>query len=172
MSVGVVAAVPPRSRRRAGLPEEVPFPVTPMLDMAFQLLAFFILTFQPPTNETRIDLLLPAAPSALPGASAGRAHPAVEEEIASRLEVRAVADRDGKLEKLRLSGTLVDGPDDLGRRLRRYVGLLEDRPLRVRLVADDRLRYEAAARLIGTMNEAGVAAISLASPDGEAGGGP
>ncbi len=37
----------PGSRRfRPGMPEEVSFPVAPMLDMAFQLLAFFILTFK------------------------------------------------------------------------------------------------------------------------------
>jgi hypothetical protein len=58
-------------RRKQGLPEDVPFPVTPMLDMAFQLLAFFILTFQAPTRETRIDLYLPSAPIALPGADRG-----------------------------------------------------------------------------------------------------
>ena len=52
--------------RRPAPPDEVYFPVVPMLDMAFQLLAFFILTFQPPGRETRIDLELPAAPVALP----------------------------------------------------------------------------------------------------------
>jgi hypothetical protein len=56
--------VPRRRVRRPDAPEEVAFPVAPMLDMAFQLLAFFILTFQPASNELRIDLELPvAAPS-------------------------------------------------------------------------------------------------------------
>ena len=53
-------------KKRTGLPEDVPFPVTPFLDMAFQLLAFFILTFRPPSNETRLDLYLPTASAALP----------------------------------------------------------------------------------------------------------
>ena len=39
------------------------FPVTPMLDMAFQLLAFFVLTFQAPSAETHLDLDLPATPA-------------------------------------------------------------------------------------------------------------
>ena len=63
-----------RKRRRPGrleTEEEVQFPVTPMLDMAFQLLAFFVLTFQAPTSETHLDLTLPATPAAMPGA-AGR----------------------------------------------------------------------------------------------------
>ena len=48
--------------------------------------------------------------------------------------------------------------------LRRYTQLLNGRPLRVRLVADDRLRYEPAARIIATCSAAGVAAIRLAPP--------
>ena len=67
MSGAVAAAVAPRSRRfRPGPPDEVFFPVTPMLDMAFQLLAFFILTFKAPSAETHIDLHLPTTPAALP----------------------------------------------------------------------------------------------------------
>ena len=67
MSGAAAAAVAPRSRRfRPGPPDEVFFPVTPMLDMAFQLLAFFILTFKAPSAETHIDLHLPATPAALP----------------------------------------------------------------------------------------------------------
>ena len=54
--------------------------------------------------------------------------------------------------------------DTLGDRLRRYTKILEGRPLRVRLVADDGLRYEQAARVIATCSSAGVAAIRLADP--------
>ncbi len=39
--------------------EEVELNVTAMLDMAFQLLAFFILTFKPPPVEGQIQLRLP-----------------------------------------------------------------------------------------------------------------
>ena len=52
----------------------------------------------------------------------------------------------------------------LGKRLRRYTQLLEGKPLRVRLVADDHLRYEPAARIIATCSAAGVAAIRLTPP--------
>ena len=46
-----------------------------MLDMAFQLLAFFILTFKAPSAETHIDLYLPATPAALPSGPRGQARP-------------------------------------------------------------------------------------------------
>jgi len=41
--------------------EDVELNVTAMLDMAFQLLAFFILTFRPPPGEAQIFLKLPPA---------------------------------------------------------------------------------------------------------------
>ena len=47
------------SRRRSD--EEVTLNVTAMLDMAFQLLAFFVLTFRPPPGEAQIFLKLPPA---------------------------------------------------------------------------------------------------------------
>ncbi len=70
------AAGPAAMSRRPKPPEDVYFPVVPMLDMAFQLLAFFVLTFQVPSRETRIDLDLPAAPVTLPGGPSRRSTPA------------------------------------------------------------------------------------------------
>jgi biopolymer transport protein ExbD len=52
------------SRKQAS-DEEVTLNVTAMLDMAFQLLAFFILTFKPPPAEAQIFLKLPPAQAVL-----------------------------------------------------------------------------------------------------------
>ncbi len=157
-------AVAPRSRRyRPGPPDEVFFPVTPMLDMAFQLLAFFILTFKAPTAETHIDLQLPATPAALPSARAGRARPnparAVDADLENDLLVRAEADDLGDLSALRLGEAVLPDLEALGSRLHRYTQLLGSRPLRVRLVADDRLRYEPAAQIIAVCSAAGVSSV-------------
>ncbi len=160
-----------RTRRRPGrleVTEEVQFPVTPMLDMAFQLLAFFVLTFQAPTSETHLDLSLPATPAAMPGAARGQADPIrprrEDSDLENDLWIRAEADDLGELKSLRLGEAVVPDLDALGDRLRRYTKILEGRPLRVRLVADDGLRYEQAARVIATCSAAGVAAIRLADP--------
>jgi biopolymer transport protein ExbD len=147
--------------------EEVQFPVTPMLDMAFQLLAFFILTYQSPTSETRLDLYLPTAPVALPGAPRGQAQATPrrnELDLENDLQIRAEADDLGDLRSLRLGDSLVPDAEALGELLRRYKSVLDGRPLRVRLSADDRLRYEVAARIIGVCNSVGVASIKLADP--------
>ena len=159
----------PRSRSyRPGPPDEVAFPVTPMLDMAFQLLAFFIITFKPPTAETHIDLDLPATPVALPSASRGAAQPIparnVDTDLENDLLVRAEADDLGDLKALKLGEAPIPDLATLGKRLRLYTQLLEGKPLRVRLVADDSLRYEPAARIIATCSAAGVSAIRLTPP--------
>ena len=161
--------VAPRSRNyRPGPPDEVMFPVTPMLDMAFQLLAFFILTFKSPSAETHLDLDLPATPAALPARFEGKARPRPERTVDTDLEndllVRAEADDLGDLNALRLGEAPVPDLAALGNRLRRYTQLLDGRPLRVRLVADDHLRYEPAARIIATCSAAGVTAIRLTQP--------
>lgn len=155
-------------RYRPGPPEEVAFPVTPMLDMAFQLLAFFVLTFQAPSAETHLDLDLPVAPVALPGDTRGAARSGAERsrdaDFENDLYVRVEADELGDLKGLRLGETPVADIATLGERLKRYAGVLGDRPLRVRLVADDGLRYEAAARVMTACSAAGVASIRLSDP--------
>jgi len=158
-----------RRRARSGsAPAEVDFPVTPMLDMAFQLLAFFILTFRSPTTETRLDLYLPAAPVALPGAPRGQARVTpprrTDLDLENDLKIRAEADDLGDLKAMKLGDAPVADLDALADRLRRYAAVLEGRPLRVRILADDRLRYEVAARIIGTCNAVGVGSIRLADP--------
>jgi biopolymer transport protein ExbD len=159
----------PRSRAyRPGPPDEVAFPVTPMLDMAFQLLAFFIITFKPPTAETHLDLDLPATPVALPSASREAAQPTparnVDTDLENDLLVRAEADDLGDLKVLKLGEAPVPDVATLGKRLRLYTQLLDGKPLRVRLVADDKLRYEPAARIIAACSASGVAAIRLTPP--------
>jgi biopolymer transport protein ExbD len=144
-----------------------------MLDMAFQLLAFFVLTFQSPTAETRLDLYLPTVPAALPGSEQGQASKVVSARADSDLEndlwIRAEADDLGDLKAISLGDTKLDGLEALGDRLRRYNRVLNGRSLRVRLLADDRLRYEEAARIVGACTAAGVDSIRLADPGSRVG---
>jgi biopolymer transport protein ExbD len=139
-----------------------------MLDMAFQLLAFFIITFKPPSAETHLDLNLPATPVALPSASLGNAQPTparnVDTDLENDLLIRAQADDLGDLKVLKLGDAQVPDLATLGKRLHRYTQLLDGKPLRVRLIADDHLRYEPAARIIAICSAAGVAAIRLTPP--------
>jgi biopolymer transport protein ExbD len=47
-------------RKKEGSGVEPTLPITPMLDMAFQLLAFFIFTYHPSDLEGQMDLSLPS----------------------------------------------------------------------------------------------------------------
>lgn len=151
------------------------FPVTPMLDMAFQLLAFFILTFRAPSRETTLDLYLPAAPAALPVSSDSGSAPkvnaeelAAEAELADELEndlvIRAEADELGALKTLSLGQNPVESVVVLTERVSRYREILGTRPLRVLLVLDETLLYEEAARILGACAQAKVSSIRLADP--------
>jgi hypothetical protein len=140
----------PRSRRyRPQPPDEVAFPVVPMLDMAFQLLAFFILTFKAPSAETHMDLDLPATRAALASSAQGRAQGEPGGPSAIDLEndliVRAEADDLGNLKALRLVDASLPDLVTLGDRLRRYTELLSGQPLHIRLIADEHVAMIRAA---------------------------
>src|SRR4051812_44278347 len=49
------------SKRATDAGVEVDLPVTPMLDMTFQLLFFFIVTFNPQSLEGQLDFTLPGS---------------------------------------------------------------------------------------------------------------
>jgi biopolymer transport protein ExbD len=150
--------------RRPRPPDEVFFPVVPMLDMSFQLLAFFIMTFQPPSGETRIDLVLPAAPVALPRAVPPAADAPDAVGLETDLVVEATAGPGGDLARLALANAALDSPEALRARLERYVAVVAPRPVRVVLRADDTLRYEFGARLIAACTAAGVGSVRLDGP--------
>lgn len=157
-----------RGSKRPRPPEDVAFPVTPFLDMAFQLLAFFILTFRSPSRESRIDLYLPTAPSTLPNAPRGRvlAPRPDDSDLENDLQIRATADDRGGLSSLRLGETAVRDAGDLQERVRQYARLMSGKGLRVSFIAPDALRYEEAARIVGACEAAGVTSIRLIESEG------
>lgn len=148
------------SRRRLGRTGGVAFPVTPMLDMAFQLLAFFILTFQAPTREARIDLYLPSIAMALPPVDESAGPPGPEGE--GDLVVAIRSDESGKMLSLTLDDRPLLGPAELQEALYRLRRSRGPKILRVAILAEDRLQYEDAARVLGACSAAGVDAIRLA----------
>mgnify|MGYP002782373571 FL=1 len=48
-----------KKKRPGAIPTEPDLPITPMLDMSFQLMSFFILSFRPAPTEAQIPLALP-----------------------------------------------------------------------------------------------------------------
>ena len=83
-------------RRRTGTDFVEPdLPITPMLDMSFQLLAFFIMTFQPAPTEGHMMLTLPKQE----GGGIAMVSP-LDENKPSHYVVTVTATDDGKIEKM------------------------------------------------------------------------
>jgi biopolymer transport protein ExbD len=83
-------------RRTAPLASEVTLPVTPMLDMAFQLLFFFITVFNPADIEGQMQLSLPSRAEAGPVGAGGQENPEPPVEIQSDLTVKVRTQLDGR----------------------------------------------------------------------------
>lgn len=172
----------PRGSKDPGGPE---LQVAPMLDMAFQLLAFFIMTFQPPSPETRIDLYLPTSPRALPSRTTPSRPPipeppvpdpraSIDLDLDHEFTLTARANPTGELASLQLNESPLRDLDDLSTRLSDYKRKVAGpEPIKVQFKADENLRFEYTARILNILTESGVAAISLDEPEpvGDAGGG-
>ncbi len=76
---------------------EPDLPITPMLDMTFQLLAFFVMTFNPAPTEGQITLLLP-----LDGKSSSNLTVVADPDTPVRYTVRVVATDHGTIEQITL----------------------------------------------------------------------
>jgi biopolymer transport protein ExbD len=91
-------------------------PITPMLDMSFQLLAFFIMTFQPTPIERQIPLALSAE-----GSGATTSGISLDEEKPSLVTVRVTANADGAIAGITLVEEGSAGlPKDLGANVEKY----------------------------------------------------
>ena len=79
---------------------EPDLPITPMLDMSFQLLAFFIMTFKPAPTEGQIMLTLPKQEG---GESTAPPDVTITQGKPEHYIVRVVATSGGSTEKMTLS---------------------------------------------------------------------
>ncbi|MBN9120222.1 MAG: biopolymer transporter ExbD [Planctomycetes bacterium] len=154
------------TRKRQGTDFVEPdLPITPMLDMSFQLLAFFIITFRPAPTEGQIALALPK--DERPGAVTPRFPMDVPP---AQLTVRVTAAANGTIERVTISepGSAVFAKD-LGAKVEAVrdelatvaAGLSrENRPARLTLELDEKLIQEYVVQLMDTGVRAGFADLS------------
>lgn len=132
--------------RRRSKQANVELNLAAMLDMAFQLLTFFILTFKPTPIEGQIDLHLPPAQSARMTQTPSRIIPANDEVDPLRelnlLPIRVVANGSGQIGELALGdGSVADLPQ-LDQRLKLALGDGHNRFDRVVIEASAGLQYQ------------------------------
>ncbi|MFO0849386.1 MAG: biopolymer transporter ExbD [Gemmataceae bacterium] len=153
-------------RRRSGAEAVTPdLPITPMLDMSFQLMAFFILTFRPTPTEAQIALALPRADG---GAAAVTAPPDLallddDEELVVQV---FAGDTGGLAEVVAAPKT---GPQSLGADPAALFKYLKDRrengggkAPKLRFEFADRLNYKYVIKLLDEAKRAGFDRVSPA----------
>src|SRR4051794_7944653 len=112
--------------------QEVEMQITPMLDMAFQLLTFFILTYRPAPIEGQFAMnLLPASPAIKMDAAAPPDAAAKNQDVPASLRTMTVqlrANPDGTLGKVALEELEVEGMDQLKAKLKEILDPSKEQP--------------------------------------------
>lgn len=131
---------------------QVDLPITPMLDMAFQLMAFFILTFRPPSNEEQIVINLPAeqggpsqvTPDLLESLEPPKEYKLQLSDANGALETVILIDNDGRK-------TPIDpGPKQVYAKLSSFVVPQGEKPAKLKIEASPELQY---GQLMRVMDE-------------------
>ena len=91
----------PRKRtRKEEIPVDVTLPITPMLDMSFQLLSFFIITFHPMPTEGQLSVNLPKVDAA----DKPQEDPILPDEKKDEYTVTLIASSSGELASISMKG--------------------------------------------------------------------
>lgn len=145
-----------RRKKRRRTFEGVELNLAAMLDMAFQLLMFFILTFNPTPPESQLAMLLPPAypvtrlvqPRAVSpeGATADTARQ-------SEIVVTALADPGGRVRDLAVDDQIVPDLDGLRQAFRRAAASRSGQLREVVVQVDEKLSYQNLMRVLDICTE-------------------
>jgi len=166
-----------RDNRTQEKPTEVSLPITPMLDMAFQLMFFFLATFNPTAHkkEGQMDLSLPSKSDAA-ASTADKQDPRAEShkeeiDIPSKITISMRSHKDGrargKLSALTVQTDTtrrsVDGNED--QRQAALLKILEDnkpkdqgdkkKPISVKLESDKDMLWQEIVKIMDVCYKAG-----------------
>jgi biopolymer transport protein ExbD len=131
---------------------EADLPIVPMLDMSFQLLAFFIMTFHPAPTEAQIAMSLPP-----PEQGGGIGIPDPSADKPTKFVVHVVASETGTIKSMsiREEGSAVAEAKDIGADIANYFKELKSRaqelkgkPAKLTLELDEKLLEAYVVQLI------------------------
>jgi biopolymer transport protein ExbD len=153
---------------------EVEIQVTPMLDMAFQLLTFFIMTYRPAPAEGQFAMnLLPAQPATRMDAPISSDVTSSEVPAGLRtLPTTLRAAEGGRLGRVTLGEVDIQGMDQLKKELEDILSHRDEYPFDQALIkADPTLKYSELIQVIDVFHRLNVTKISLSELDPNAEGG-
>jgi biopolymer transport protein ExbD len=150
--------------------QEVEVQITPMLDMAFQLLSFFILTYHPAPVEGQFSMnLLPASPAIKMDAQAPPNPNAKDDPTPSPLRTITTqlrANPDGSLGLVTLEELEVTGMDALREKLKEILNPANKVDFEQALIqADPNLKYEEVMKVIDIYSGLKINKISFGELD-------
>ncbi len=144
-------------RKKVGKSQPPDVPITPMLDMAFQLLTFFVLTYKPAPAEVQFGMkLLPAQPATAITADAPADKPSDNLPVSLRtLPTVLRAGDGGRLAQIMVGETVIStDPKVLEKELDKYFtdpNLPFDQTV---LKVDPRLKYSEVVKVINAFSNA------------------
>ena len=100
------------AKERESLPDKIAIDMTPMIDVVFQLITFFMLTLKDVSVEGDFDIKMPLGPS----------KGAVQEDALPPIRVKMTAGADGSRTSLTMNGQAVGDFDELRRKIVDLVG--------------------------------------------------
>jgi biopolymer transport protein ExbD len=156
-----------KHKRRGGNDYVEPdLPITPMLDMSFQLLAFFVTTYNPGPVEAMLPLALPKLEG---GPQATLTMPTDDE--AEEITVQVESTENGAIDGIRAFTKLTAAkPDDLGKDSRKLFEYLKAKvaalkgatPGKLTIEMADELNYQNVIKLVDESRRAGFNVVSPA----------
>jgi biopolymer transport protein ExbD len=155
--------------------QEVEIQITPMLDMAFQLLTFFIMTFNPAPAEGQFTMnLLPAAPQAKLDAPAeavdAPADPSVPASLKS-MTVSLYTQPNGTLGRVVVGENEVQGMEELRAKLKEILGDKSNPFEQVVIQGAADLTWEELIRVVDVFTSLDITKISFSELDATGAGG-
>lgn len=159
-------------RRQSETGIEPNLPITPMLDMAFQLLAFFVMTYHPSDLEGQMDLSLPSEKITQADKKENvdpKAQPDPKPlDLPSNLTVIVRAGQsDGLISELRLQDDAGPQPIDnlkkLAEELKKRHATVDNKD-NIKLQSDGKLKWKAVIEVMDVCQKAGFKNISFVPP--------
>jgi biopolymer transport protein ExbD len=164
------------TRRHAEEGPEPNLPVTPMLDMAFQLLAFFVMTYHPSDFEGQMELSLPSeAITKAQDKEDVKPDAAVDKDqdlkLSANITVIVRTQRDnvhnGSITGISLEDGAGKAPvatlDKLREELKKRHETVENKE-NIKIQADNKMRWEEVINVMDVCQEAGFKNISFVPP--------
>jgi biopolymer transport protein ExbD len=160
-----------RHRDKGDPPVEVTLPITPMLDMSFQLLAFFVMTFHSANaQEGRLDMYLPkgGTPQAKKPDQVDLTKDS-DADLDQQAEVTVVVtsqrgDVDGLSIREKTKSTPVPNLTLLKPALTTLRGELGEKQTTIKIEADSRLKFERLVKVMDACLGAGFKTVGFAQP--------